>query len=92
MNDADSALTQARVDYDNARQSETAGLADAQAKLDSAQADLNGLLNPSAENLAGARAALASAEARLAQLTGDQHAGAVPAWVADARRHSLASG
>lgn len=83
MSDADSALTQARVDYDNARQLETAGLADAQAKLDSAQADLNGLLNPSAENLAAARTALASAEARLAQLTGDQRAGALAAQQAN---------
>lgn len=79
MQDADEALAQARVEYENARQSEISGLADAEARVERAQADLNALLNPNPDDLAAARAELAAAEARLAQLTGEQQAGALQA-------------
>ena len=79
MQDADTALAQARIDYETARQNEITGLQDAEAKVTQAQVTLDTLMRPGAETVAAARAALASAEARLAQLTGAQRAGALQA-------------
>lgn len=79
MRDADTALAQARIDYETARQNEITGLQDAEAKVSQAQTALDTLRNPNTETVAAARAALASAEARLAQLTGAQRQGSIQA-------------
>jgi RND family efflux transporter MFP subunit len=79
MSNADAAVTQARVEYDAAKQNEITGLASAEAAVAHAQADLDTLLKPNPEDIAAARARLATAEARLAQLTGAQRQGALEA-------------
>jgi HlyD family secretion protein len=83
MQDAEAALGQARVSYEDTRQREITGLADAEARLSSAQADLDALTKPNADTLAAARAQLAAAEASLARLLGDQRAGALAAQEAN---------
>jgi RND family efflux transporter MFP subunit len=79
MNNADAAVTQARVEYEAAKQNEITGLASAEAAVAQAQADLDTLLKPNPEDVAAARARLASAEARVTQLTGAQRQGALEA-------------
>lgn len=80
MQNADLALAQARVDYENAIQAELTGLADGQARVTRAQADLSALQRgPDADEIAAARAAVVRAEAQLAQLRGDQRQGALAA-------------
>ena len=79
MNNADAAVTQARVEYEAAKQNEITGLASAEAAVARAQADLDTLLKPNPEDVAASHARLATAEARLAQLTGAQRQGALAA-------------
>ncbi|NTW00215.1 MAG: efflux RND transporter periplasmic adaptor subunit [Oscillochloris sp.] len=81
---AESALQQAQLDYETAKQDEISGLDSAQANVESAQADLDELLSGAdADELATARANVASAEAQLAQLTGAQRTGALAAQQAN---------
>ncbi|MEM8535263.1 MAG: efflux RND transporter periplasmic adaptor subunit, partial [Chloroflexota bacterium] len=78
LENAEIALAQAQVDYENAQNLEITGLADAEARVRSAQADLDELLaGAAADELAAARAQLARAEADLAGLQGSERQGAI---------------
>ncbi|WP_129671921.1 efflux RND transporter periplasmic adaptor subunit [Candidatus Chloroploca sp. Khr17] len=78
--DAEAALRQADVEYQNAIQNEISGLASAEARVQAAQTDLDTLLTGAeADVRASARAQLARAEAELARLTGAQRSGAIAA-------------
>ncbi|MFN8503655.1 efflux RND transporter periplasmic adaptor subunit [Kouleothrix sp.] len=76
MHSAETAVQQAQVSYESARQAEPLAIAQAQAKLADAQAQLVALQQPSATNVAQkqasvdqARASLTQAQANLAKLT-----------------------
>jgi HlyD family secretion protein len=78
MEDAEKALTQASVAYEQAKQAEITGVAAAEADRRSAQAALDELLaGADAGQLSAARAQVADAEANLAKLQGDQRAGSL---------------
>lgn len=82
--DAEAALRQADVEYQNAIQNEMSGLASAEARVQAAQTDLDTLLTGAeADVRASARAQLARAEAELARLTGAQRSGAIAAQSAN---------
>ncbi|KPV52362.1 hypothetical protein SE17_15960 [Kouleothrix aurantiaca] len=76
MHSAETAVQQAQVSYDNARQSEPITIQQAETKLADAQAQLAALQNPGKNDITQrqasvdqARAALAQAQANLAKLT-----------------------
>lgn len=78
LENAEIALAQAQADYENAKNLEVTGLADAEARIRSAQADLDELFaGADADELAAARAQLAQAEADLASLQGSERQGAI---------------
>jgi HlyD family secretion protein len=84
MQDAEKALEQARIGYEQAHQAEISGTAAAEAAVVTAQAALDELgseSDPAA--LSTARARLAQAEANMARLQGDQHSGALAAAAAE---------
>jgi len=75
VQNAETALEQARVSYEEARQQEITGLQSAEADVRNAQANLDKLLQGAdADELATARAQVADARARLVKLTGEQRA------------------
>src|SRR6266540_2161237 len=76
LHSAETAVQQAQVTYDNARQAEPTSIQQAEAKLADAQAQLTALQNPSATDIAQkqasvdqARAALTQAQANRTKLT-----------------------
>jgi HlyD family secretion protein len=78
MQDAEKALEQARVGYEQAQQAEVGGVAAAEAAVNGAQAALDELTSDAdPASLAAARARLAHAEANMARLQGDQESGAL---------------
>lgn len=91
MDNAQSALDRAKVEYDATRNAEIAGVAEGEAKVAAAQARLDQLLvGAKPGDLAGARAEVAAAEAELARLQGATRAGELSeaaATVSEARAH-----
>jgi RND family efflux transporter MFP subunit len=84
LNDAETTLSQTRVDYETAVENESTGLVRAEAQVATAEADLDALLQGSdADQIAAARAQLARAEAELSRLTGAQRQGALAAQQAN---------
>jgi HlyD family secretion protein len=80
VQDAETALQEAAVRYEQAKQAEIAGVAAAEAEVEVAQAALDALLaNADAGEVAAINAAMAQAEADLAKLQGEQRAGALGA-------------
>jgi HlyD family secretion protein len=78
--DAETALQQARVALDQARQDEVGGVEVAEAAMRTAQARLDQLLSGAmADELAAGRARVARAAANLAELSGAEQAGRVEA-------------
>jgi HlyD family secretion protein len=78
VKEAETALRQAQVDYEQAQKAEISGIAAAQAEVRNAQAALDGLLAGSDPGqLAAARAQVAQATANLVKLQGDQRAGSL---------------
>ncbi len=77
---AESAVAQAQVAYDNARQAEASGVALAEGQLAVARRQLDQLFSPaSPEQVEQARAQVAAARADLDRLRGDQRGGTVDA-------------
>jgi HlyD family secretion protein len=68
LHSAESAVTQAQVQFDTARQKEAAEAPQAEAAVEDAQRQLEALLHPSQASLAGAQADVASAQAQLDKL------------------------
>jgi HlyD family secretion protein len=91
MDNAQSALDRAKVEYEDKRNAEIAGIAAGEAKVAAAQAQLDQLLaGAKPGDLADARAAVAAAEAELERLKGAERAGALNeagAAVSQARAH-----
>ena len=91
MDNAQSALDRAKVEYEATRNAEIAGLAEAEAKVAAAQAQIDQLLaGAKPGDLASARAEVAAAEAELARLQGATRAGELneaAAAVSEARAH-----
>jgi HlyD family secretion protein len=84
VQDADKALQEATVNYEQAKQVEISELAAAQSEVDGAQAFLGEQqAGADADILASARAQVAQAEADLAKLQGDQRAGMLASAMAD---------
>jgi HlyD family secretion protein len=82
--DAEAALNQKRIAYDEAKQNEIATLQTREADVRKAQASLDKVLaGPRAEDLAEARAAVQSAQAELNKLTGANRSGDLAAAQAD---------
>jgi RND family efflux transporter MFP subunit len=82
--DAEAALNQKRIAYDEAKQNEIATLQTREADVRKAQASLDKVLSgPRAEDLAEARAAVQSAQAELNKLTGANRTGDLAAAQAD---------
>lgn len=82
--DAELALSQSRIAYDEAKQNEVATLQTREADVRKAQASLDKVLEgPRAEDMAEARAAVESAQAELNKLTGANRAGDLAAAQAD---------
>lgn len=80
---AESELEQARVDYEEAQQRETAGIAAAEARLRDVQARHTDMIDEAdPEDLAEARANLAQARAELAALQGQKRTGQIAAAAA----------
>lgn len=80
VNDADAALQQARIAYEDAQQQEITTLQTREADVRSAQADRDNVLaGPRSDELAEARATLQAAQAELARLTGANRSGNVAA-------------
>jgi HlyD family secretion protein len=80
VQNAETALDQAKLAYEQAQQAERTGIAGAEAQVTTAQASLDQLLaGTDADQLAGARAQVAQAQASLAKLLGDQRGGSVDA-------------
>jgi HlyD family secretion protein len=78
MHSAETAVTQAQVAYDAARQAEVSGIQAAEQQVASAHADLDKLrAGADADELAAARAQVASGQASLDKLAGDQRVGAL---------------
>ncbi len=81
---AESAVQQAQVAFDNARQAEITGIQTAEAQVRSAQAALDQLYaRTDADRIAAARAQVAQAQANLDKLLGDERAGSVDAAMAN---------
>jgi HlyD family secretion protein len=91
MDNAQSALDRAKVEYEDKHNSEIAGIAAGEAKVAAAQAQLDQLLaGAKPGDLADARAAVAAAEAELGRLQGAERAGELneaSAAVSQARAH-----
>jgi HlyD family secretion protein len=89
MRSAESAIQQAQVTFDSARQAEVTGIRTAEAQVRSAQASLDQTrAHAESDQLAGARAQVAQAQANLDKLLGEQRAGnldAAEAGVASAQ-------
>ncbi|HWQ16147.1 MAG TPA: HlyD family efflux transporter periplasmic adaptor subunit [Roseiflexaceae bacterium] len=84
VQDAEKALQEATVKYEQAKQAEIAGVAAAEAEVSSAQAALDALLaNADAGEAATARAEMAQAVANLSRLQGEQRAGTLDAAAAE---------
>jgi len=80
MHSAETAVQQAQVAYDTARQAEISGIQAAEQQVASAQASLDQLrAGADADDLAAARAAVASSQAGLDKLVGEQRGGALAA-------------
>jgi HlyD family secretion protein len=80
MRQAEAAVQQAVVAFDNARQQEVTGIQRAEAQVRDAQAHLEDLLNGAdADAIAAARARVAQALANVAQLNGEQRGGSLEA-------------
>jgi HlyD family secretion protein len=80
LHSAESAVQQAQVTFDNARQAEISGIQTAEAQVRSAQAALDQIYaSADADQLAAARAQVAQAQANLSKLLGEQRAGSVDA-------------
>ena len=80
MHSAETAVTQAQVAFDAARQAEVSGIQTAEQQVASSQASLDKLrAGANADELAAARAQLASSQANLDKLRGDQRGGALEA-------------
>lgn len=78
VQNAEAALAQARLGYDQAVQNEVDGLAAANAQLANAEAALQRVLDGATDDqLAGARAQVASAQANLERLRGEQRQGSL---------------
>ena len=78
--DGETALAQAQLTLEQARQAEITGVQAAEAQVRDAEARLEKLLSPAdADARAAARAQVAAAQARLAQLTGGERQGNVAA-------------
>jgi HlyD family secretion protein len=76
MHSAETALTQAQVDYDHARQAEITGIQTAEQAVASAQSKLDGLrAGGDSRQLAAARAQVAGAQAEINRLTGASRGG-----------------
>jgi HlyD family secretion protein len=68
LHSAETAVAQAQVNFDTARQKEAAEVPQAQAAVDDAQRQLDALLHPGQASLAAAQAEVASAQAQLDKL------------------------
>ncbi|HEU5099635.1 MAG TPA: HlyD family efflux transporter periplasmic adaptor subunit [Roseiflexaceae bacterium] len=68
LHSAESAVAQAQVNFDTARQKEASEVPQAEATVEDAQRQLDALLHPSQASLAGAEAEVASAQAQLDKL------------------------
>jgi HlyD family secretion protein len=80
MHSAETAVTQAQVAYDTARQAEVSGIQMTEQQLAQAQASLDRLrAGADADELAAARAQVASSQASLDKLGGEQRTGALAA-------------
>lgn len=80
LRNAENAVAQARVNFDNARQAEANGVELAEGQLIVAQATRDQLfVAPDADVLAAARAQVASARANLERMRGDQRGGQLEA-------------
>jgi HlyD family secretion protein len=80
MHSAETAVQQAQVAYDTARQAEVSGIQSAEQQVSGAQADLDKLrASADADELAAARAQVASSRAGLDKLGGEQRGGAIGA-------------
>lgn len=78
VQNAEAALAQARLGYDQAVQNEIDGLAAANAQVSNAEAALQRVLDgATTDQLAGARAQVASAQANLERLRGEQRQGSL---------------
>jgi HlyD family secretion protein len=78
MHSAETAVQQAQVTYDTARQAEVSGVQAAEQQVASAQASLDKLrAGADADELAAARADIASSRASLDKLRGEQRGGAL---------------
>jgi HlyD family secretion protein len=87
MRSAETAVQQAQVAYENARQAEISGIQIAEGQQASAQANLDNLrAGADADQLAAARAQLAQAQANLAKLRGEQRRGTLDAAQAGVRQ------
>jgi HlyD family secretion protein len=87
VEDADAAMTQARVTAAQAGQAERSGVAAAETRVRDAEAALKQLQQGSeADQIAAARAQVAQAQANLSKLLGDERAGQVAAADAVVRR------
>jgi HlyD family secretion protein len=83
LHSAESAVQQAQVSFDNARQTEITGIQTAEAQVRSAQAALDQTrAGADADQIAAARAQVAQAQANLNKLLGDQRAGSLDAALA----------
>jgi HlyD family secretion protein len=83
MRSAESAVQQAQVSFDNARQAEISGIQSAEAQVRSAQASLDQTrASAESDQLAAARAQVAQAQANLDKLVGEQRAGNLDAAAA----------
>lgn len=93
LRNAEDAVEQAQVAYDNARQAEVSGVRVAEEQVKTAQTNLEKLLaGADTDQLAAAQAAVRSAQANLDKLRGDQRRGAIDAAQAavDAAQSNLA--
>jgi HlyD family secretion protein len=78
LHSAESAVQQAQVAYDTARQNEVSGIQAAEQQLSATQANHDQVrAGPETDQLAAARAQLASAQANLGALTGETRAAAL---------------
>jgi len=83
LHSAESAVEQAQVTFDNARQAEVTGIQTAEAQVRSAQAALDQTrAGADADQIAAARAQVAQAQANLNKLLGDQRTGSLDAAAA----------
>jgi HlyD family secretion protein len=80
MHSAETAVTQAQVAYDAARQAEISGIQAAEQQVAGAQASLDKLrAGAGADELAASRAAVANGQAAIDKLVGEQRTGALDA-------------